>query len=427
MMKQITFDHFRCFDHLRLEFTDHVNLLIGDNASGKTTIIRGISAALNSFFTGFSDANTRFTGLEKNDFKVDQVNGIVANEEPIKINFVWFDTQNRLELRTTKSKTLKSPLKPITELGKNLYNGLFKDGVQQSPLPLITSFSTSDIHKPRRFSLEIFKKYDHKPSFGYFECFQGDGFMKYWTLRLLTLKEANLGQMEIEGVSNALKKALGPEGCNVINHMEIRPIKGKVFYHLTDGRVTDTENLSDGLRRLVNIVSDMSFRCMLLNKGIFGLDSCEKSTGTVLIDEIDLHLHPVLQSRVLNALKGAFPRIQFIVTSHAPLIMSGIPNDPKNSIIKLSYEAQRGYKAQNINAYGLDASTIMQIVMGISPRTQKVEDDLKLMFSLIDQERFTEAFNKLGEMRHRFGDNLPELARAEAMLNILMEPVDGDD
>jgi hypothetical protein len=49
------------------------------------------------------------------------------------------------------------------------------------------------------------------------------------------------------------------------------------------------------------------------------------------------------------------------------------------------------------------------------------------MFSLIDQERFTEAFNKLGELRHRFGDNLPELARAEAMLNILMEPVDGDD
>lgn len=107
--------------------------------------------------------------------------------------------------------------------------------------------------------------------------------------------------------------------------------------------------------------------------------------------------------------------------------MSGIPNDPQNSIIKLSYEAPRGYMAQNINAYGLDASTILQIVMGISPRSQKVEDDLKIMFSLIDQDRFTEAFNKLGELRHRFGDNLPELARAEAMLNILMEPVDGAD
>jgi predicted ATP-binding protein involved in virulence len=426
-MRQITFDHFRCFDHLRLEFTEHVNLLIGDNGSGKTTIVRGISTALNAFFTGFSDANTRFTGLEKNDFKVDQANGIIANEEPVKISFNWLDTENTLELRTAKSKTLKAPLKPITELGKKLYKELVKGGIQQAPLPLITSFSTSDIHKPRRFSPDIFKKYDHKPSFGYFECFQGDGFMKYWTLRLLTLKEANLGQLEIDGVLNALKDALGPDGCNVIDHAEIRPIKGDVYYHLSDGRVTDTDNLSDGLRRLVNIVMDMSFRCMLLNKGIYGLDACTMSSGTVLIDEIDLHLHPVLQSKVLNALKRAFPRIQFIVTSHAPLIMSGIPNDPQNSVIKLSYEAPRGYMAQNINAYGLDASTILQIVMGISPRSQKVEDDLKIMFSLIDQDRFTEAFNKLGELRHRFGDNLPELARAEAMLNILMEPVDGAD
>lgn len=427
MMRQITFDHFRCFDHLRLEFTEHVNLLIGDNGSGKTTIVRGISTALNAFFTGFSDSNTRFTGLDKNDFKVDQANGIIANEEPVKISFNWLDTENTLELRTAKSKTLKAPLKPITELGKKLYKALVKDGIQQAPLPLITSFSTSDIHKPRRFSPVIFKKYDHKPSFGYFECFQGDGFMKYWTLRLLTLKEANLGQLEIDGVLNALKDALGPDGCNVIDHAEIRPIKGDVYYHLSDGRVTDTDNLSDGLRRLVNIVMDMSFRCMLLNKGIYGLDACTMTSGTVLIDEIDLHLHPVLQSKVLNALKRAFPRIQFIVTSHAPLIMSGIPNDPQNSIIKLSYEAPRGYMAQNINAYGLDASTILQIVMGISPRSQEVEDDLKLMFSLIDQDRFTEAFNKLGELRHRFGDNLPELARAEAMLNILMEPVDGAD
>lgn len=427
IMKQITLDHYRCFNHIHLEFSEGVNLLIGDNASGKTTIIRAISAALNAFFTGFSDKNTRFIGLDASDFKIDQVNGTVLNEAPVSINFEWLGSNNTLELRTEKSKTLRTPLKSIADLGKRMYKDLFKEGKQHTPLPLITNFSTADIHKPRKFGFDIFKKYDHKPSFGYFECFQGDGFMKYWTLRLLALKEANLGQMEVDGVLAAVRKALGPEGCNVIDHAEIRPIKGKVFYHLTDGRITETENLSDGLRRLVNIVLDMSFRCMLLNKGIYGADACAQTTGTVLIDEIDLHLHPVLQSKVLSALKGAFPRIQFIVTSHAPLIMSGIPNDPQNSIIKLSYDPSHGYISQNISAYGLDASTIMQVVMGIAPRSQKVEDDLQLMFSLIDQDRYSEAFNKLGELRHRFGDNLPELARAEAMLNILMEPVDGDD
>ncbi|MFY8045625.1 MAG: AAA family ATPase, partial [Chitinophagaceae bacterium] len=173
-MKQITLDHYRCFDHLRLDFSERVNLLIGDNASGKTTIIRGISAALNSFFTGFSDQHTRFTGLDVNDFKVDQANGLVANEQPVSIGFEWLGTSSTLELRTEKSKTLRTPLKPITDLGKRMYKGLFKDGKQQIALPLITNFSTADIHKPRKFGFEIFKKYDHKPSFGYFECFQGD-------------------------------------------------------------------------------------------------------------------------------------------------------------------------------------------------------------------------------------------------------------
>ena len=72
-----------------MEFSDKVNLLIGDNASGKTTIIRAVSAALSSFFAGFSDENTRFTGLEKEDFRIVRAEESLANEEPINIKFEW--------------------------------------------------------------------------------------------------------------------------------------------------------------------------------------------------------------------------------------------------------------------------------------------------------------------------------------------------
>ena len=419
-MKKITLHNFRCFENLSLEFSGKMNLLIGDNASGKTTIIRAVRTALSSYFTGFSDGNTRFSGLSKDDFRIIKTETGIANEEPIHIDFEWFDTSNSLQLKSPKSQTLQIPLKQIKALGSHTYKFLYVNNKQLLPLPLITSFSTADIHKPRRFGTSVFKQYEHKPSFGYFECLHGDGFMDYWTLRLLALQEGNTGKLEIEGVLNAIASALGSDGCNVISKAEIRPIQGKVYYYLTDGRVIDTDNLSDGLRRIVNIVLDISFRCMLLNKGIYGSDSCTKTAGTVLIDEIDLHLHPSLQSVVMKGLQFAFPKLQFIITSHAPMIMTGIPMDDDNKIIKLSYDSKDGYTAHEIQTYGMDASTIIEAVLGVIPRSALVDAKLNKLFDLIDNEDYEPATEKLREMKQQFGDNLPDLSKADAMLNFLM-------
>jgi len=420
-MKKIILSNYRCFENLSLEFSDKVNLLIGDNASGKTTVIRAVSSALSSFFTGFSDYNTRFIGLDKDDFRIIRAEHSLANEAPINVEFELLGKKVDLKLNSVKGRTLQDPLKEIKASAELLYKDLFKNGKQVRALPLFTNFSTADIHKPRKFGNENFKKYDQKPSFGYFECFQGDGFMKYWTLRLLSLREGKTGELEVEGVLNALKKALGPDGCNIISEVDVRPIQGKVYYILTDGRETDTDNLSDGYRRLINIVLDLGFRCMLLNKGIYGLEASVKTEGTVLIDEIDLHLHPTLQSAVMKGLQLAFPKLQFIITSHAPMIMTGIPMDTANRIIKLVYTKKDGYNAKEIETYGLDASTIIQAVLNVTPRSQDVQDRLKTLFALIDNDQYKNAIEKLEEMRKQFGNYLPELAKAEAMLNFLID------
>jgi predicted ATP-binding protein involved in virulence len=425
-MKKIVLHNYRCFEHLHLEFTDKINLLIGDNSSGKTTIIRAVSTALTSYFSGFSDTNTRFSGLSKDDFRIVKADDVLANEHPIQVDFEWLGKKSSLQLKSPKGRTLQDPLKPIKKLAQDNFDGLFSDGKQVLALPVFTSFSTSDIHKPRKFNKDIFKKYEHKPSFGYFECLQGDGFMDYWTLRLLVLKEGETGELETEGVTNALLSALGPNGCNLISKVDIRPLRGKVFYTLVDGRLTDSENLSDGLRRLVNIVLDLSFRCMLLNKGIYGLDACAKTKGTVLIDEIDLHLHPTLQAVVMKGLQNAFPEVQFIITSHAPMIMTGIPTDANNKIIKLGFDSDAGYTAKEIQTYGLDASTIIQAYLGVIPRSEEVNERLKILFNFIDTEEYRKAAEKLAAMKKEFGDNLPELANAESMLNFLMESDDID-
>lgn len=423
-MESISFCDYRGFESLSLEFSEKVNLLIGDNASGKTTIIRGVSTALSSFFTGFSDENTRFSGLGQNDFRVIQSNSSQENERPIIIAFKWGGKSGSLELKTVKGRTLQDPLKDIKAWGKEMQTNLFKEGKQTLALPLFTSFSTSDIHKPRKFGTAIFKKYIHKPSFGYFECFQGDGFMKYWTLRLLALREGRSSEIEVEGVINALITALGEEGCGLISNVDIRPIQGKVYYHQLDGRQTDSDNLSDGFTRIVSLVLDLAFRCMILNKGIYGLNACKETTGTVLIDEIDLHLHPSLQSSVIKGIQSAFPQLQFIITSHAPMIMASVPFSKENKIIKLDFYKNKGYEANEAKAYGLDPTKVVQDVLDIIPRPIEVETKLTNLFELIDNKNYDSASRLLTEMGETFGDSLPDLSKAKAMLNFLMSSDD---
>lgn len=425
-MNNIKLLNYRCFNEMPIEFSEKITLLIGDNASGKTTIISAVSSVLTTFFNGFSDKNTRFKGLSERDFRIEEAEHSLMNENPVKVDFTLLNISASLERISKKGRTLQGPLKPIRDLAHEIYKNMFLDGKQVIALPLFASFSTSDIHASRKLSLEPFKNYNQKPSFGYFECMQGDGLLNYWTKRLLVLREANTSELEINGVISALMAALGPDGCHVITDVHIRPIQGKVYYYLNDNRLSDTENLSDGLRRLINIVVDLSFRCMLLNKGFYGAEACKKTTGTVLIDEIDLHLHPTLQSVVMKGLQNAFPLIQFIITSHAPMVMTGIPMDDKNKIIRLGFSKNEGYYAKEIETYGLDASTIIQAILGVTPRSQEVENRLQTLFGFIDNDEYEKALEKLKQMRLEFGDNLPELSKAESMLNFLTSKDDSD-
>ncbi len=419
-MKHITLSNYRCFENQSIDFSGKINLFIGDNASGKTTILSGIKSVLSSFFVGFSDENTRFIGLGHDDFRIIPAQSGLANSYPVIIDFDLLNCKSTMKRSSKKGRTLQLPLENINVLGQSLMQKLFADGVQKQALPLFASFSTSDIHASRKLSKEQFKKYAHKPSFGYYECLQGDGLLDYWTTRLLILSEAETGVQEINAVRGALGKALGTDGCNVISQMHIRPIKGEIFYDLIDGRQATSTTLSDGLHRLVNIVVDLAFRCTILNKGIYGDEACSRTNGTVLIDEIDLHLHPSLQKLVIQGLTLAFPNLQFILTTHAPMVINGVPRAKENKIMKISYNQSNGYEIKQVDAYGLDASSVLQAVLDIEPRAKAVEIKLTSLFDKIDAEDFGEAATLLSELRADLGQ-LPDLDKAQAMLDFMTD------
>ena len=443
-MKRIRMENFRCFENQEVEFRNRVNVLIGDNASGKTALLNACKYVLSSFFSGFSDDNTRWISPANHDFRtVINIEGVELPEKPIKIDFSLFDRfdwpyQNynsiypgevfMLEKKSRKnSRALVSGIKELKNFTSYIYQNLYDEKQQRVyPLPLFSYFSTEDIHRKRSISAKKFLNYTQKPSFGYHECLEGNGMFNYWIKRLLSLQEGKKNTIEIEIVRKAVIDALGTNGCNFIEGISIRPIRKKVYFKLTDSREIEADLLSDGYKRLVYIVIDIAFRCALLNRELFGLESTADTRGTVLIDELDMHLHPALQATVIKGLTNAFPNIQFIVTTHAPMIMSSVENNKDNAIFKLKYSENEGHSITNEVAYGKDASYIIESIMEQKPRDLNVENDLEELFGLIDENDFNNAKRVLEKMKKQLGNDLPELYKAETMINILEEPLKDD-
>lgn len=374
-MKQIRLEHFRCYANQTIQLKKGINLLIGDNASGKTSMLKACKYVLSAFFSGFSDENTSWINPGVNDFTILVNNGVIAPEQPVKIHFTcdpdqyatlpyegcFYNPGDDCEEYTLQKNSKKNSRALVSGISNYRdYAALLQTDymdsdddriVQVHPLPLFACFSTEDIHASRKIDANKFLQYAQKASFGYYECLEGNGFFSYWQKRLLVLQEGQKNLQEIEIVRNSVIKALGPDGCGIITDMQVRPIQRKVYYLFTDGREVEAELLSDGYKRLVNIVTDIAFRCALLNRDLYDLESPERTTGTVLIDEVDLHLHPTLQATVLKGLRNAFPNIQFIVTTHAPMIMTGVESNDENVVYKLSYSKEGGYRVDETNTF----------------------------------------------------------------------------
>ncbi len=116
----------------------------------------------------------------------------------------------------------------------------------------------------------------------------------------------------------------------------------------------------------------MSIRCALLNYGIYGMDAIRCTRGIVLIDEVDMHLHPTLQAHVLPALSRTFPCIQFIATTHAPMVMTGVDANGDNVVYNLRYDHDQ-YTITEQDTFGLDVSTITERILGQMPRDVSVD------------------------------------------------------
>lgn len=446
-MKEITISNFRCYENKTIEFRSGINLLIGDNSSGKTSLIRACNFVANSLFCGYSDENTVWKSVDDTDFKLNvDSNNTILPELPVAISFklaptdlltitdgsgkaspIDFDYSEglRIEKKSRKnSRNLLTGLGRLKDYAARLYalsHIKEQDGVRQlNVLPVYACFTTEDIHASRKIDKQKFKEYAQKPSFGYFECYDCRGLFDYWINRLLVLQEGETGTDEIEAVRSAVRACLGRSGCGIIEDMVIRPVRGKVYFKYADGRYVESAMLSDGYKRLVNITLDVAIRCALLNKAMFGAEAYRHTHGTVIIDEIDEHLHPALQSKILKALHSTFPKIQFIASTHAPLVMSSVQKSDENVVYRLWYDEEEGtYRHKQLETYGLDANLILEEEMFVESRDPAVGEMLRHVQSLVSNRELTEAKKELGELELKTSPSQPALIKIRSIINRL--------
>lgn len=170
---------------------------------------------------------------------------------------------------------------------------------------------------------------------------------------------------------------------------------------------TPFDQLSDGQRAMIALVADIARRMCLLNPQL-GAHVTAATPGVVLIDELDMHLHPHWQRLLTRGLKQAFPAVQFIVTSHSPQVLGELQAE---EIILL----QGAGTAHPQASYGLSSSQILQEIMGAEARTGQVQTALDQLFAALEHNQLEQARVCLQQLRAD-APNIPELAGAAALL-----------
>jgi predicted ATP-binding protein involved in virulence len=139
-----------------------------------------------------------------------------------------------------------------------------------------------------------------------------------------------------------------------------------------------------------------------------GQDVTSKTPGVVLIDELDMHLHPRWQRILTSGLKRAFPEVQFIVASHSPQVLGELRPE---EIILLR---QSGTTHPQVS-YGLTSNQVLEEIMGADARTPEVEKMLSEVFEQLERNNLALVKRKLEELEAT-APGIPELAGAHALL-----------
>ena len=311
---------------MNIEFQPGMNLLIGDNGVGKTSILEAITIAFGDFINGMSGVAKK--SISSSDVRIDtkmisDASQGIVHFTPITMKTVFGTEEGEKKGEVTrrdetgKSKT-RFTGKEVSDYANKKINDL------KEKLPLFCYYSTSRLAPPKRedFGTASKNKLNDRRC-GYIGCMENNLDIKALKAWCLKMEMAAFQQQKEIAEYQAFKKIV----ANFMSYMNELEEKPQISYSRAFEDIAYTQNgetipvnyLSAGYQSLLWMIMDMAFRMAILNPGESFLNECE---GIVLIDEVDMHLHPRWQWKIAEALKRSFPKVQFILATHSPIVIS---------------------------------------------------------------------------------------------------------
>lgn len=380
--KQLSLENFRHLVHFETTLDERLTVLVARNGQGKTTVLDALAVLLGSFVGAFDMGKGRH--IERTDARYRRQSEGVEQEQqyPVRVTAAIACledngiTQVTRELTGPKNRTTVKEAAALVQHGKALMQQV-RD-MEPVTLPLVSYYGTGRLWRTHK-NLKRKAVLSESRTLGYEDCLtsasnylQLQEWMGKATLATLQQNELKKGKPsrlvgQLNAVLRAVDKVLEAEGWSGIHYS----LSHEELAMQQEGQgVLPVSLLSDGVRTMVSMVADMAWRCAKLNPHL-GADAARETPGIVLIDEVDLHLHPAWQQRVIQSLVSTFPRVQFIVTTHSPQVLTTVSRECIR-LIDTQWDEEREEWAwtaiePDFQTRGVASVETLSRIMGIDP------------------------------------------------------------
>lgn len=427
-LKKLSICNYRLFEKIDIPFHKNLTVLTGDNSSGKTSILEAAAIALGTMFTKIdgvpgvnileSDARilpspTKYPDNPQTAYPVRITAGGVVEGKEVE----W-----TRELRRQKGITNGRETGGIINVSKDIQQRL-QEGDESFVLPIIAYYGTGRLSESRQKKRKSTIKENVKIN-GYADSLMGainiepitNWFKRASLESLQRQKICDTENLEQEAVFDTIRTFLSSimDFSNVNFNYSIDIDELIICYTDRNGFRfrTPLSQFGGGYRCALMLIMDIAYRMAMLNPHLSS-NVLRKTNGVVLIDEIELHLHPQYQKRIISVLTKFFPRVQFIVSTYSPIIVNSVHSE---NLIVL-----KNRQVLNINnqVYGKDVKSILSEFMNTDERP----DEIAILFKEFHLELSTgnlgkaeNILNRIDELR---GFHDPEVANYRVRLKML--------
>lgn len=377
-LKKLNLENFRCFGRLEVDLHPELTVLVAENGQGKSSVLDALRIILWPYVSSFDLARNAFND-PGNAIAIDDVRlielqgGDMARQLPSRVAMTG-DFGNGSERKWIRYRDKEAKLSKTKDDGDTGFMRQWASAIQSQirdpekstlDLPVFGYYGTGRLWAQKKLTDTTRGKDDTRETdfyvrtFAYLNCLDPASsykhFQEWFILASQIYWEAVMKHLEGNGTESAVKAAEEPllvvrqaidsllrpsTGWHSLEYSHSHE-KSLILHHELHGTLK-VDVLSDGIRSVLAMIGDIAYRAYKLNPHL-GAEAAREAGGVVLIDEIDMHLHPSWQQRVLGQLREAFPRIQFVVTTHSPQVLTTVNRDHIRVLqfLETTFEAKR--------------------------------------------------------------------------------------